>query len=180
MYQKTILLSICAVLLLVGSAFAQKDDDGAVDTIYAESYRIDDKTWAINVSVFNDEEILAISLPMKFSAGTTKIYADSTVFTGGRVEHFRVKNARSDSATQCVTIGLINDIGVSVPPMAPGKGRIATIFISSIDGSKVEALDVDTTTTPPGNSMQMVKPKVIEIIPAFVYKATETKAEKEE
>jgi len=165
------MLSALLLLLAVAPAMAQRDDFGAVDTIIAEAYQIDAKTWAVNISLFNDEEILAISLPMKFSAGKTRILADSTIFKGGRVEHFRVKTARADTATQCLTIGLINDIGISVPPVAPGRGRIATVFVSSTDGNPVENLMVDTTTTPPGNILQMVKPKVEEIIPAFVYRS---------
>jgi len=163
-------LSIVMLLLMSLPAMAQKDSFGKVDTILAESYKIDDTNWAVNITVFNDEEILALSLPLKLDAGKTKVFADSTVFKGGRADHFRVKNSRSDTVTQCVTIGLINDIGVSVPPMSPGRGRVATIFVSSIDGGEIDYLNVDTTTTPPGNIMQMVKPKVDEIIPAFLFR----------
>lgn len=182
MNPKKLFLSALIVLLMALPAFAQKDEFGKVDTIYAESYKIDKTNWAVNVTLVNDEEILALSLPLKLFAGKTKIFADSTVFKNGRADHFRVKNARSDTATQCVTIGLINDIGVSVPPMNPGRGRIATIFVSSMDGSPIEFLEVDTTTTPPGNIMQMVKPKVEEIIPAFKYRSMmgDMKAKKDE
>ncbi len=163
-------LSIVMLLLMSLPAMAQKDEFGKVDTLLAESYKIDDTDWAVNVTLYNDEEILALSLPLKLDAGKTKVVADSTIFKGGRADHFRVKNARVDTATQCVTIGLINDIGVSVPPMSPGRGRVATVFVSSIDGNPIEYLNVDTTTTPPGNIMQMVKPKVEEIIPVFVFR----------
>jgi len=163
-------LSVFMVLLMSLPALAQKDEFGKIDTILAESYKIDDTNWAVNVNIYNDEEILAISLPLKLDAGKTKVFADSTVFKGGRADHFRVKNARPDTMTQCVTIGLINDIGVSVPPMSPGRGRVATIFVSSTDGTTIDYLNVDTTTTPPGNIMQMVKPRVEEIIPAFVFR----------
>ncbi len=170
------------VLFMSLPAFAQKDDSGAVDTIFAESYKIDDMNWAVNISLFNDEELLAISLPLRMSAGKTKIYADSTVFKGGRVDHFRVKNSRSDTVAQCVTIGLINDIGVSVPPVSPGRGRIATVFVSSTDGTPIQYLEIDTTTTPPGNILQMVNTKVEEIIPVFTYRSLmgDTKAKNEE
>ncbi len=179
---RKIILFAIGMMLLTGGLYAQVDNAGAIDTMYIEPYQIDAKNWAVNVSLFNDEEIIAISLPVIFSAGTTKIVADSTVFTGGRVDHFRVKSARVDTATQCLTIGLIWDLGVSVAPMAAGTGRIATIFISALDGSDItEPLKIDTTTTNPSNSLQMVMPSdkesnpAEEVIPALVIKPAEVK-----
>jgi hypothetical protein len=162
-----LILSLCFILLIAGSVLAQTDKYGKVDTIYAEPYQIDAKNWGVNVSLYNDEDIIAISLPLKLMSGRTRIVADSVIFIGGRVENFRVKNARVDTTIQCVTLGLINDIGVSVPPLAPGEGRIATIFVSGLDGDDIKSLEVDTTTTKPGNTMQMVTPPVEEVIPVF-------------
>ena len=173
---KKVILLFVGMMLAASGSFAQIDKTGVIDTMYVEPYQIDAKNWGVNVSLFNDEEIIAISMPMKFSAGTTKLVADSTIFKGGRADHFRVKTARPDTATQCVTIGMINDIGVSVPPMQPGNGRIATVFISALDGGDIaEPLAIDTTTTPPGNSMQMVKPVVEEVVPILVIRPAEIK-----
>ena len=180
---RKIILIVFGMMLLTGSLYAQNDTVGAIDTMYLEPYQIDAKNWAVNVSLFNDEDILAISLPVMFSAGKSKIVADSTVFTGGRADHFRIKTARADTAAQCLTIGLIWDLGVSVPPMAPGNGRIATIFISALDGNDItEPLKIDTTTTSPSNSLQMVRPSTEEegspaeeVIPFLVIKPAETK-----
>lgn len=180
---RKIILFAIGMMLLTGGLYAQVDNAGALDTMYLEPYQIDAKNWAVNVSLFNDEEILAISLPVTFSAGKTKIVADSTIFTGGRADHFRLKTARADTASQCLTIGLIWDLGVSVPPMSPGNGRIATIFISALDGSDiVEPLKIDTTTTSPSNSLQMVMPSAEdpekpaeEIVPFLIIKPAVTK-----
>ena len=173
---RKIILFAIGMMLLSGGLYAQIDDNGAIDTMYLEPYQIDAKNWAVNVSLFNDEEIIAISLPVIFSAGKTKIVADSTIFKGGRADHFRVKTARVDTATQCLTIGMIWDLGVSVPPMDPGTGRIATIFISALDGGDItEPLKIDTTTTHPSNSLQMVMPSVKEVVPALVVRPAETK-----
>lgn len=166
--RKLILMTMAAILLFATGLMAQIDKYGIVDTLYAEKCQIDDFHWAVHITLVNDEEILALSLPFKFSAGKNRIVVDSTIFKGGVVENFRVKYARVDTATQCVTIGLINDIGVSVPPIQPGRGRIATIFISSLDNKKIPKLTVDTTTTPPGNDLQLVHPPTEQVVPAFV------------
>ena len=180
-FKKPLILVIAISLLFSCNLTAQDDKFGAVDTVYLESYQIDAKNWAVNISLFNDEEIMALSIPITFSSGKTKIVADSTSFIGGVVEAFRVKQARVDSSTQCLTLGLINDVGVSVPPIPPGKGRIATVFISALDGSELKKFDVDSTTTPPGNTLQLVKPPSIGIVPALVItKAEKAKKEKKE
>lgn len=170
---KLLMMTMAVMLLCSACLTAQIDKFGKVDTLYAETYQIDDQNWAVNISLVNDEEILALSLPFKFSAGKNRVVVDSTIFKGGVVENFRVKYARVDTATQCVTIGLINDIGVSIPPIPPGRGRIATIFISSLDEKSISALKVDTTTTPPGNDLQLVKPPTDQVVPAFVVKQGE-------
>ena len=167
-FKKPLILVIAISLLFSCSLMAQDDKFGAVDTLYLEYYQIDAKNWAVNISLFNDEEIMALSVPITFSSGKTKVVADSTSFIGGIVEAFRVKQARVDTSTQCLTLGLINDVGVSVPPIQPGKGRIATVFISALDGSELKTFDVDSTTTPPGNTLQLVRPPSIGIVPALV------------
>lgn len=176
---KPMILAVIMLLVISAGLMAQNDQFGKMDTVYAEPYQIDAKNWAVNVSMFNDEEIIAISIPLVFNAGKTAIVADSTVFKGGVAESFRVKHARVDTATQCVTIGLIADVGVSVPPIPPGKGRVATIFLSALDKSDFKLMSVDTTTTPPGNDLQLVKPPTEGIVPIFVVKKAE-KAAKED
>lgn len=165
---------IIAAMFLLGAVnlAAQDDKFGAVDTVFLEPYKIDALNWGINISMFNDEEIIALSLPLTFSDGKNRIVADSTIFTGGLVEKFKVKEARSDTAMQCLTIGLINDIGVSVPPLPPGRGRIATVFVSSIDKKEISSLKVDTTTTPPSNTLLLVKQPSDPLVPALVIKSS--------
>ncbi len=164
-------LAVLVILLLMAtSIFAQDDKYGKVDTVYAEAFKIDAKNWGVNIMLFNDEDIMALSIPLRFTAGKTRVNIDSTVYTGGLVEKFRVKQARVDTTTQCLTIGLINDVGISIPPIPPGKGRIATIYLSSPDGADMPELKVDSTTTPPSNTLQLVKPPSNGISPAFVVK----------
>ncbi len=174
-------LTIGLLVFVSANLSAQNPDDkfGALDTVYAEPYKIDAMHWGVNLSLFNDEEIVALSIPLAFSAGKNRVVADSTIFKGGRADAFKVKMVRVDTTSQCVTIGLIADVGVSVPPIPAGKGRIATIFVSSLDGKEIQNFKVDSTTTPPGNSLQLVRQPSDGIYPAFVVKAAEKEAPKE-
>jgi hypothetical protein len=169
--KNTLLVAMAILLLFAANLLAQNDKFGKVDTLYIEPYDIDGKNWGVNVFLVNDEDLIALQIPLTFSAGKkNRVVADSTVFKGGIVEDFRFKLARVDTATQCVTIGLINDLGGPIPPVPPGRGRLATIFVSSLDDKDIIHLSVDTTTTPPSNDLQLVHPPTDGVVPAFVVK----------
>ena len=139
-----LLLSMMPVM-----AAAQIDNFGTTDTLYAELARINESNWSITLSFSNDEWIEALSLPFFIEAGETKIVADSAVYTGGRVESFDYKGFRADSAIQCFTLGLMANMGPLQNGLAPGSGRLATVFISSIEDEPIKSLTIDSTTTPP-------------------------------
>ncbi len=174
-------------LLLSPLTSAQVDLFGFTDTIYAEVAKIDDANWTITVTIANDENIEGISIPLKMTAGMNRIVADSAVYTGGRVEHFTLKAFRPDTAIQCATLGMVANLGPTKHTLAPGSGRLVTLFISSLENKPIEKLVVDTVTTHPNNTLLIVgstsnwgdhrldtikieKRKELEIIPVFIVK----------
>lgn len=191
---KLLTLSALGILLLASFGLGQQpaeqeeptkpDHFGVLDTVYAEVSQIDPQNWSITISTANDENVEGLSVPLKLSSGTTRIVADSAVYTGGRVEHFAFRGFRPDTMQQCVTLGMVANMGPSKNVLAPGKGRLVTIFVSSIKDEPVEELVVDTTTTSPNNSLMLVAQweeikarlgeeairadKRLEIYPAFV------------
>ena len=147
-------------LLFTAASNAQKDNYGKTDTLYADIEKIGEDSWTIIISLTNDEYIGGLSLPLKMSAGAVKIVGDSAVYTGGRVEHFTLKLFRPDTAIQCVTMGMVANLGPTNKTLAPGSGRLVTIYVSSLDGSPIKKLIVDTATTTPNNSMMMVAERI--------------------
>ncbi len=147
----------CLALLPI-AAQAQDDPFGVPDTVWADVARIDDFTMSITISLFNDEFVVGLAVPLKFDAGVNKIVADSAVYTGGRVAEaeWAYPGFRPDTAIQCVTLGMIANIGPTDHRLYPGKGRVATIFVSSLEGKKIENFTVDTTTTAPSNQLMAV------------------------
>ena len=139
----------------------QDDPFGAPDTVYAEVAMIDDTHASVTISYFNDEEIVGLAVPLKMTAGMNKLVADSAIFTGGRVEKWSFLKFRPDTAVQCVTLGMIANMGPTNYKMSPGIGRVATVFISSLTDEKIENLQIDTTTTYPSNYLQSVTDMVI-------------------
>lgn len=174
-----VLLLLLAFIPTTGTA--QVDAIGAPDTIWADVAKINDDNWTITVSYFNDETVLGLSVPFRMTSGLNRIVADSAIFTGGRVEHFGMKSFRADTAIQCVLLGMVGP-GASKRVLTPGKGRLATIYVSSLDKKPIEKLDVDTTTVHPQNSLLSVadslqgnppdtvrvQQKDMQIVPVFI------------
>lgn len=176
------------LLLLPAQLMAQTDNYGVTDTLYADLAKIDDLNWSITISYVNDQPVGGLSIPLQMTAGKNRLVADSAIYTGGRVEHFAFKGFRPDTAIQCVTLGIIANLGPSNNVLEKGSGRLVTIFLSSMDGKKIENLFVDTTTTFPNNSMMVVadrsllgpvdstyamRMKELEIIPVFIVRKPE-------
>lgn len=149
------------LLFLPTAVSAQQDLIGKVDTLYAELAKIDDFNWSVTISLTNDEALVGLSLPFELIGGRgVRVVGDSAVFTGGRVENFDYKGFRSDSSIQCVTLGLLANLSNAKKELAPGRGRLVTFFVSSLDNKPIEKLIIDTTTTSPSNSMMLVAPMV--------------------
>jgi hypothetical protein len=151
---------VCLILagLLPAAIFAQQDGFGKPDTIYADVAYINDFTATVTISMTNDENLVGLQIPFRMDAGLNKIVADSAVYAGGRIAESKwaYSGFRPDTAVQCVTLGMIANIGPSNNKLAPGSGRLATVFISSIEGKKIEKLSVDSTTVNRGVSLMAV------------------------
>lgn len=108
--------------------------------------------WTVTFSYTSDADIVGLSLPFKISAGLNRIVADSIKYDA-RVADFAYKTMRADSAIQCVTVGLIANVGPGNKIMKAGSGKVVTVYISSIEDKPIEALTIDTTTTYPNNTL---------------------------
>jgi hypothetical protein len=150
------LVIVTCLLLVPILSMAQIDPFGVPDTVYAEIARIDDFNYSITISYFNDEDVVGIAVPFKMSAGLNKIVADSATYTGGRVENWNLCRFRADTAIQCVTLGMIASLGPNDIRLGPGSGRLATVFVSSLENKKIEEFSIDTTTTHPDNYLMVV------------------------
>jgi hypothetical protein len=152
------LLGLTCLLLLPAASQAGQDRFGKVDTIYADVAVINGTTATVTVSYFNDENVVGLQIPFKMDAGMNKIVADSAIYTGGRIAEAKwaYPGFRPDTAIQCVTLGMIANIGPTDNKLTPGIGRIVTVFISSLEDKKIENFTIDTTTVARGVSLMAV------------------------
>jgi hypothetical protein len=152
------LVGLTCLLLLPLASQAGQDRFGAVDTIYADVAVINSTTATVTLSYFNDENVVGLQIPFKMDAGMNKIVADSAIYTGGRVAEAKwaYPGFRPDTAIQCVLLGMIANVGPTDHKLAPGIGRLVTVFISSLEGKNIDNFTIDTTTVSRGVSLMAV------------------------
>jgi hypothetical protein len=154
-------------MVLYAAASAQKDVFGKPDTCRIVVMQDEKNNQGMaSVSVFNDEELAAMTLPFYYGNGKSPIRVDSIIFRNTRSEYFDMKTQLVDSVRQTVLIGLIPDMSGTKPPMKKGDGEVVRIYFST-SGSKFEDVLMDTTWIKPQNHLKFVTPDVKGIFPSF-------------
>ena len=119
------------------------------------------------VTLFNDEKVAAMTVPLRFGDGKTPIYCDSVSFTKTRVDYFQLKSALIDSANQTVLIGLIADLSGKIPALDKGNGEVARVYFTWKKGAKAKGITLDTTFIRPSNVLKLVTENIKDIIPLW-------------
>ena len=167
-------LTLAVAVALVWTVFysssssAQKDRFGKPDTCRIVVTQ-DEKTNQVmaSVSIFNDEDLAAMTLPFRYGNGKTPIKCDSIKFRKTRCEYFDMKTKLIDTLRQTMLIGLIADMSGNKPPMKKGDGEVARIYFTVHKGKKFQDFYMDTTLIKPFNLLKFVTPDVKGIYPAF-------------
>jgi hypothetical protein len=160
-------LSVAVLLLATTAAFGQMDPFGKTDTLTLTVHEVDNMSWMITGSLWNDEEIAALDVPIKYTAGVTKLLVDSVSYADGRMDYFAMKQHQVDTTGQAMHIGGFAYLGSDKPPLAPGNGQIFKIFISATGDKKGGVFAIDTTYYPPASTMQLVSKDAKSIVPAL-------------
>ena len=145
-----------------------EDNFGKPDTcrIIVEQDKKDHKAVA-TVTLFNDEKLAAMTIPLRFGDSKTPIYCDSVSFTKTRVDYFQLKSALIDSVNQTVLIGLIADLSGKIPALNQGQGDIAYVYFTLKTGAKMGEVTIDTTFIKPSNTLKLVTETVKDIVPLW-------------
>ena len=121
----------------------------------------------LSVSLFNDEKLACINLPLRFGTGKTPIVCDSVSFADTRVEYFQLKLARIDTVNQTVLIGLFAYFSDPKPPLAEGDGEVANLYFTLTEQANLEEIVIDTTFIPPSNILGVATPEVKQFTPVL-------------
>jgi hypothetical protein len=162
------------VLVLVGltlcssPVFAQRDTFGKLDTCRVVVFQDEKGNQAMaSVSIFNDEDLAAMTIPFRFGTGTSPIRCDSVRFRRTRTEDFDMKTQLVDTVRQTVLIGLVADMSGQKPPLAKGDGEVARIYFTLPKSAKFQDVFIDTSWVRPFNVLKFVTPDVKSVFPVF-------------
>ena len=105
----------------------------------------ENNTVIVPLSVANDDGVIAIDIPLKYSAGVT---LKEVNFEGTRVDYFDLKIAKIDNDKHTVVIGLIHQLSpVAKQPLTAGEGPVANLVFEVKDPSISEIrIDEDATS----------------------------------
>jgi hypothetical protein len=160
--------SLLYVIFCPSTSFAQKDSFGKPDTCRIIVFQEENSNQVMaSVSVFNDEELAAMTLPFRYGDGKSPIKCDSIKFWDTRTMFFDMKTELIDTVRQAVLIGLIADMSGQRPPMKKGDGEVAKIYFTIPKGAKFQDFYMDTTWVRPMNLLKFVTPEVKSVYPAF-------------
>lgn len=163
-----VLSALLCVILCSSSSFAQRDQFGKPDTCRIVVFQEEKSNQVMaSVSVFNDEELAAMTLPFRYGDGKSPLRCDSIKFWDTRTMLFDMKTDLVDTARQAVLIGLIADMSGQKPPMKKGDGEVAKIYFTIPKGAKFQDFYMDTTWVRPMNVLKFVTPDVKSIFPVF-------------
>jgi len=142
------------------------DENGELDTIIVEVHQVSSNQWVAIVTLQNDENLAAMTLPFSWRPQEGAFRLDSASYTGLRTEYFSLKTYYPDTTAGTILIGLISNLGTGRPPLGPGNGPIARLHFTALK-TGAEPLVVDTAYIRPFNVLQLVTPDVRSILPAF-------------
>jgi hypothetical protein len=164
----SVLLGVLCLVFYSSSSFAQNDPFGNVDTcrIVVSQDEKSNRVMA-SVTVFNDQKLAAMTLPLVYGTGKTPIKCDSIRFQNTRCELFDMKTDLKDTVNQTVLLGLVADMSGQKPPLEKGNGEVARLYFSLPSGAKFQDFYIDTSWIKPFNVLKFVTPDAKGIYPAF-------------
>jgi hypothetical protein len=164
----TVFLGVLCLVFYSSSSFAQNDPSGKMDTCRIVVLQ-DEKSNQVmaSVTVFNNQDLAAMTIPFIYGNGKTPIKCDSIIFQNTRCERFDMKSELVDTVNQTVLLGLVADMSGQKPPMKKGDGEVARLYFSLPPGAKFQDIYMDTTWIKPFNVLKFITPDVKGIYPAF-------------
>lgn len=153
-----------AAFLSSSLTFAQIPDTvGAVDTLRVGNVTAyPGSKVCVPVYAFNDEDLGAITLPLKFSS--SDLFCDSVSFVGTRVSDAPLKGGEIDSLNRTIKI-----YAMTFTQISSGSGLVANMWFKIRDDALPQTVEIDTfSTTEPSVYLTFVYTWAEEMTPAFV------------
>lgn len=177
------IIVFCALLVLSLLALAQADDIGMRDMLVLTKNTSKQGEVAIGVEVLNDEELVALDIPLRFGKPGDAIELIRVDFTQ-RVANWDVKHAQVDNQAKTVVLGLIgslagdwDNVKLGAATKASSISTIATLLFK-VQGDFTPSITTFRTKDPRHsltyiyNRLENGKPQVEEFTPEFTSDAS--------
>ncbi len=160
-------ICLAGILCLAPVVMANdKNDDGVTDSMVINTVAaLKGGKMAVLVEFVNDQELAGLTIPLSVKGSGVKI--DSVSFAGSRVEYINTRPVTIDKSGQKVVFGAIC---MTEDYIAPGRGLMATLYLSGPDALKPEQITVDTTTIHPAKLL-FTKASSASFVPAVGHNA---------
>ncbi|MDD4052239.1 MAG: hypothetical protein PHR28_10135 [candidate division Zixibacteria bacterium] len=140
-----VLLCMMLVMVFAPAVMAAPDvDDNAPDTLLiGKAALLKAGKATVRIEFINDQDLAALTIPIGVKGAGVKV--DSVSFAGSRVEYVKTRPVTINENGQIIfgVICMTEDF------VAPGRGLMATLYMSVSDSAKVDQIKVDTTTVHP-------------------------------
>jgi hypothetical protein len=139
-------LFLVFTLVLAGSN-AVAADGKTPDTLIVDQVEVQKGSGvALEIHFVNDEELAALTIPLRVLGGGYKI--DSISFAGSRIEYLSMRPVTIKENKKDVIFGAIVMTEEYIPP---GRGLMAKMYLSPTGDEKAGKTVVDTTTIGPAS-----------------------------
>ncbi len=157
------MFAVLAVLIgMAGMAAGQGTDPGVRDTVYVGAVSTNAGQKAIvPVSLFNDEDLGAITIPLRWSSPAISL--DSVSFVGTRISYVNVKPITIDNGNQRVVFGAII---FTEAFLGSGNGVVAKLHFNIPPGTPDQFVSIDSTTIDPAGLL-LTKSDASSFVPEF-------------
>lgn len=156
---------LTALFFMAAVGTAQTDPYGKIDTLNLVVKQLSETSWLVSTQIWNDEELSAFDISVKYTAGIARLVVDSASFDNTRVSYFAWKSHQVDTTGQTINFGGVAAMGPDKPPLGPGVGEISRFYISAVGDKKPGPFAVDTTIFKNKNKLMLISKDATSIVP---------------
>jgi len=171
--KKYSVVALLAIFILVPAVYAM--DLGQRDVVsFGSATKISDNVYEVPVILENDEDLVAMDIPLQYSAGVT---LTDVSFQGTRVDYFDAKMSTIDAENSRVVLGLINMVFEHKPALSKvvSNDNVIAVLTFQIDDLSITEFTIEPFTSDrPSHELSLIyndystgSPVVTTISPEF-------------
>lgn len=160
---RTVMVILCVAGIMLLTSIAAAQDESLPDTLsIGKAVAIKAGQYAVQVNFVNDQNLAAVTIPLIIRGKGATI--DSVSFVDSRVAYLSMRPITIAEDRQRVIFGAIQFTESEIPP---GKGLLATIYVTLTDLAENGSVEIDTATFGT-TSLLFTLPSSESFVPQFI------------